>query len=208
MNPYLKIAIAETSAILRCGLESVLKRFPGFHIQIIDIASEDVLLDSLKMHRPDILVINPLLPGLNRSVAQLKEDSGCPQLKCVAFLAVIIPDDVLKPYDEQITLYHDLEEIKQRLERLLEADEPEEPADEEAQNLSSREKEIVVCVVKGMTNREIADRLCISAHTVITHRRNIARKLQIHTPSGLTIYAIVNKLVELSEISPKSEEAN
>lgn len=67
--------------------------------------------------------------------------------------------------------------------------------------LSSREKEIIVCVVKGMTNKQIAETLCISTHTVITHRRNIASKLQIHSAAGLTIYAIVNKLVELSEIS-------
>ena len=66
--------------------------------------------------------------------------------------------------------------------------------------LSSREKEIITCVVKGMTNKEIADALYLSAHTVITHRRNIARKLQIHSPAGLTIYAIVNKLVELQDI--------
>ena len=66
--------------------------------------------------------------------------------------------------------------------------------------LSAREREIIVCVVKGMTNKQIADTLCISTHTVITHRRNIAAKLQIHSAAGLTIYAIVNKLVDLSEI--------
>lgn len=66
--------------------------------------------------------------------------------------------------------------------------------------LSAREKEIIVCIVKGMTNKQIADVLCISTHTVITHRRNIVAKLQIHSTAGLTIYAIVNKLVELSEI--------
>ena len=73
--------------------------------------------------------------------------------------------------------------------------------------LSTREKEIIVCVVKGMTNKQIADSLCISAHTVITHRRNIAAKLQIHSAAGLTIYAIVNKLVELSEIKETLPES-
>ncbi len=68
------------------------------------------------------------------------------------------------------------------------------------ETLSQREKEIIVCVVKGLTNKQIAETLCISTHTVITHRRNIAAKLQIHSAAGLTIYAIVNKLVELSEI--------
>ena len=66
--------------------------------------------------------------------------------------------------------------------------------------LSQREKEIVTCVVKGMSNKEIADHLFISIHTVITHRRNIARKLEIHSPTLLTVYAIVNKLVDISEV--------
>lgn len=69
------------------------------------------------------------------------------------------------------------------------------------EELSAREKEIVSCVAKGMSNKEIADRLCLSINTVTTHRRNIARKLQIHSPAGITIYAIVNKLVTLEEVS-------
>ena len=64
--------------------------------------------------------------------------------------------------------------------------------------LSDREKDVIVAVAQGMTNKEIADHLCISTNTVITHRRNIARKLQIHSPAGLTIYAIVNSLVDIS----------
>ena len=70
----------------------------------------------------------------------------------------------------------------------------------EQEALSAREKEIIACVVKGMTNKQTADSLCLSIHTVITHRRNIARKLQIHSPAGLTIYAIVNKLVDIADI--------
>ena len=66
--------------------------------------------------------------------------------------------------------------------------------------LSQREKEIITCVVKGMSNKEIADHLYLSIHTVITHRRNIARKLKIHSPTLLTVYAIVNKLVDISEV--------
>uniref|UniRef100_A0AB33J686 HTH luxR-type domain-containing protein n=1 Tax=Prevotella sp. GTC17260 TaxID=3236796 RepID=A0AB33J686_9BACT len=66
--------------------------------------------------------------------------------------------------------------------------------------LSEREKEVIISLVQGMTNKEIADHLCISINTVITHRRNIARKLQIHSPAGLTIYAIVNNLVDISSV--------
>ena len=59
-------------------------------------------------------------------------------------------------------------------------------------------------MVKGLTNKEIADKLCLSIHTVITHRRNVSRKLQIHSPAGLTIFAIVNGLVELNDIKNQS----
>lgn len=66
--------------------------------------------------------------------------------------------------------------------------------------LSDREKDVIVALVQGMSNKEIADHLYISVNTVITHRRNIARKLQIHSPAGLTIYAIVNGLVDISSV--------
>ena len=68
------------------------------------------------------------------------------------------------------------------------------------ETLSDREKDVIVSLVQGMTNKEIADHLCISINTVITHRRNIARKLQIRSPAGLTIYAIVNNLVDISSV--------
>ena len=64
--------------------------------------------------------------------------------------------------------------------------------------VSSREKDIIICLVQGMSNKEIADHLYISVNTVITHRRNIARKLQIHSVAGLTIYAIANGLIDKS----------
>lgn len=86
----------------------------------------------------------------------------------------------------------------------------EEPGEEEAENderhknfLSDREREIVHWVVCGLSNKEIAARLFISLNTVLTHRKNIARKLNIHSVAGLTIYAIVNKLVDITELAPK-----
>lgn len=66
------------------------------------------------------------------------------------------------------------------------------------ESISEREKEIIVCLVQGMSNKEIANKLFISINTVITHRRNIVRKLQIHSLAGLTIYAIANDLIDKS----------
>lgn len=72
---------------------------------------------------------------------------------------------------------------------------------EQGETLSEREKDVVVALVQGMSNKEIADHLYISVNTVNTHRRNIARKLQIHSAAGLTIYAIVNNLVDISNVT-------
>ena len=66
--------------------------------------------------------------------------------------------------------------------------------------LSNREKDVLICIVKGLQNKEIADQLFLSVHTVITHRKNISRKLGIHSPSGLTVYAIANHLVDISNL--------
>jgi regulator of cell morphogenesis and NO signaling len=70
----------------------------------------------------------------------------------------------------------------------------------ENEQLSEREKDVVIGVVQGLTNKEIADKLFIAPNTVITHRRNISRKLQIHSTAGLTIYAIVNHLVDIGSV--------
>ena len=70
----------------------------------------------------------------------------------------------------------------------------------EDDTLSERERDVLVHIVRGLTNKEIAARMFLSVHTVNTHRKNIMNKLKIHSPAGLTIYAIVNKLVEIEDL--------
>lgn len=194
----LKIAIAETSVIIRSGLALVLKRIQGLKILPIEVVSPESLSDCMRLHKPDILIINPSFPGFF-DIRKFKEETQDLSIKCVALLCSVGDNSLLRNYDDTFTLYDDPEVLKEKLNKLLNVTEQEE--ERTGQDvLSSREKEIITCVVKGMTNKEIADSLFLSAHTVITHRRNIARKLQIHSPAGLTIYAIVNKLVELQDI--------
>jgi DNA-binding CsgD family transcriptional regulator len=63
--------------------------------------------------------------------------------------------------------------------------------------LSEREIEVLKAIVQGHSNKEIADMLCISINTVITHRKNITDKLSIKTIAGLTVYAIMNNYISL-----------
>ena len=121
----------------------------------------------------------------------------------MALLSAVIDSAVLKDYNDSFTIYDDVEQISTKIAKLLSEDSDKDQSAEN-ENLSQREKEIIVGVVKGLTNKEIADKLCLSIHTVITHRRNVSRKLHIHSPAGLTIFAILKGLAELDDIKNQS----
>ena len=117
--------------------------------------------------------------------------------KIAALTSSLIDNQLLSDYDTTISINDDIETICSKIKEAV--NEPDEESSEQ-DALSAREKEIIGCVVKGMTNKAIADTLSISIYTVITHRRNISRKLQIHSPAGLAIYAIANNLVNIEDI--------
>ena len=198
-DDFLKILIVEPSVIVRTGLSVVLKRIPGYWMQPIEINSIENMGEVFELHKPDILIINPSAWGMV-DMQKIRENYMNSQLKVIALLSSMYSDTILKRYDETISIYDDGEQIKKKLDNLFDGSEVKEEISAENDNLSSREKEILTQVVKGMTNKEIAQKLFLSTHTVITHRRNIARKLEIHSTAGLTVYAIVNKLVELDDI--------
>ena len=195
MGRRVHIVIAEPSIIIRSGLSSVLKRIPALNIDVAEIGNLSSLPTQLRRYRPDILIVNPMLFGAF-SLSQIKSDADVPQLKVVALLMALANNDILIQYDECFSVNDSPEVIREKLNRLVNSEEKRV----NRQELSSREKEIIGCVVKGLTNKQIADLLCLSTHTIMTHRRNIANKLQIHSPAGLTIYAIVNKIVEINDI--------
>ena len=176
-NTPLKIVVADTSAILRSGVAAVLKRLPGLNIQPVEIATPESLRHYLQLHRPQAVIVSPTLGGW-LDLPALKAEGRNGEARYVALVSTVIDPAALRGYDAQISICDDPDAIADRLDSLLRA-----PGDEPRD-----------------TNKAIADRLCLSIHTIITHRRNIARKLQIHSSAGLTIYAIVNKLVELGDI--------
>ena len=194
----IRVAIAESSVIVRGGLTAAFKRLSAVKIQPIEVLSKEALQDCLRMQLPDMLVVNPTF-GDYFDVARFKEAMGDRKIRLIALVTSFVDQSLLSKYDEAISIFDDLDTLSRKLSGLLEVEDEEEVVDGQ-DVLSQREKEIVVCVVKGMTNKEIAESLYLSIHTVITHRRNISKKLQIHSSAGLTIYAIVNKLITISEV--------
>lgn len=193
----INIIVAESSAIIRNGLIAVLKRLPNFNVQASEIVSMDALHHAMRNHEVDIAIINPVFCGWF-NINEFKSLYAQTSVKVIAILSHLIDANALKDYDANISLFDSIETINDTVGKLMMMDEVD--GENEQESLSQREREIICYVVKGLTNKEIAENLFISVHTVITHRRNISKKLQIHSPAGLTIYAIVNKLVDIKEV--------
>lgn len=197
-NEVIRVAIAETSVIVRGGLAAALKRLPNVKIQPIELLSVEALHDCVRNQCPEMLIVNPTF-GDYFDVNKFREEISGKRIRLIAFVTSFVDASLLGKYDESISIFDNLETLSKKIAGLLNVGSEEEEVDNQ-ETLSQREKEIVICVVKGMTNKEIAEKLFLSIHTVITHRRNISKKLQIHSAAGLTIYAIVNKLVTLNDV--------
>lgn len=198
-HDVINIAVAEASMIIRTGLISVLRHLPDYNVETLEIASMEGLQLYMESHKPDILIVNPMFDGWF-NVEEIRRQYDAHDVKFMSLVSTVVDANMLKDYDESINLFDDIDSLSTKLSGLINVGDDE---DGDADALSQREKEILGYVVKGMTNKEIAEKLYISVHTVITHRRNITRKLQIHSAAGLTIYAIVNKLVDISEVKMK-----
>lgn len=192
-----RFVVADNSFIVRNGLVSVLRHIPGLAATAFDVKTQESLRNYVAMHHPDVVLVNPMFDGLF-DVKAFKTEFKDEDIRYVALSSTMVDQNVLSEYDEHFSLYDNPDDIYEKIKKVLVEEKPVEV--HTTDSLSNREKEIIVCVVKGMTNKEIADMLCLSIHTVITHRRNISNKLQIRSTAGLTIYAIVNKLVDIKDV--------
>ena len=122
-----------------------------------------------------------------------------PNINRVALVTSYVDKNVLKYFKEIIELNDNKQKVINKILNLLNNND-ETASQNESVDLSNREVDVLVCVAKGMTNKDISDMLNISVHTVITHRKNIVKKTGIKSVSGLTVYALLNNLVEESEI--------
>lgn len=195
-NPKKILAVAETSYIIRKGLVYTLSQL-SFVSKVVELKELDDIPYQLNLLEPDAVIINPMLlsHGLKQDAKhQLKLNKKTP---LIALVYNLIDEQFYRSYDGIIRINDTESKINEVISKCLD----ENKSNPEQEELSDREKDILISVVKGMSNKEIADHHSISIHTVITHRRNIGRKLGIHSASGLTVYAILNKLVDIKEIS-------
>ncbi len=190
MKAYYTIAIVTQSDILKCGLESVLGRIRSINSRTV-IVNVDVALESIIALKPSFILIDPLA----MTSVEISELRGQIKTTVLAIGWGPLPDGYMKVVDGVVGIYDSVDKIAQLLKLQLKT---AETGDCE---LTPREQEIVAEVARGRSNKEIASEMNLAVNTVMTHRRNIAAKLHIHSAAGLTIYALMNKLVSLDEVS-------
>ena len=193
-----KIIIVEPSPIVSAGLASYFD-----DIKQVSIVSQldriDRMEEKLAAYNPDVLIINPLLIAYDTNEHFLKICRDFSNMIPVALVTSYIDAGILKQFKDVIEINDSKQKVVTKIFNLL-SDNKLTQDKPESIELSNRETDVLVALVKGLTNKEISDKLYISVHTVITHRKNIVRKTGIKSVSGLTVYALLNNLVDETEI--------
>jgi len=193
-----KIIIVEPSPIVSAGLASYFDDCKQISI-VSQLDRIDRMEEKLAAYNPDILIINPLLIAYDNNEQFLKICRDFSSVIPVAIVSSYIDASILKQFKDVIEINDSKQKVVTKIFNLLNDNNITQDKPENVE-LSNRETDVLVALVKGLTNKEISDKLFISVHTVITHRKNIIRKTGIKSVSGLTVYALLNNLVDESEI--------
>lgn len=184
-----RILLVEPSAIVGKGLLAMLQSQARF--TVADVVSDADNVESLiEAHRPDVLIINPDLGP------DLKKIRNVGKVAVVALVYSHVPQSVLRHYDAIIDIDASETEVVSVIDSVTTVSEGDGDSQGDGEGLTKREVSVLVLVAEGFMNKEIADKLNVSVHTVISHRKNITRKTGIKSVAGLTIYAMVNNLID------------
>jgi DNA-binding CsgD family transcriptional regulator len=194
----LHIIVAEKSQLVRMGLIGVLNQ-TGYPLNIREITDTAILKNTLyKDHKGLLIISKSFMKTCTPEIIRLM------LLKPKKYYILLINNDVadnmsfldfneiIEPYDAEKIIFRKIEKFIHLLSN-------PQHISKSTGEISNREKEVLKLVALGLTNKEIAEKLFISTYTVITHRKNITSKLGIKTIAGLTVYAIINKLIAAEE---------
>jgi DNA-binding NarL/FixJ family response regulator len=192
------IIIIHSSEIIRKGLAAIIRSF--FSVEILQLENLHDLHSYQKMKNHSLVIILQNTGQNNNDLLQTLQKYN--QVKLIEFYSPDtnkhpLPVDSIQAVNPDTSALEIQEIISncwksaEKTSRMLENDE-----------LTYREKEVLRLVALGYSNKIIADKLFISIHTVISHRKNISEKTGIKSISGLTVYAILNNFIDTNSINP------
>ena len=191
-----RVIICEASEIIANGLAEIIDSMAQFDV-VARLDSPEHLSEKMVATDANLVIINPMLLGFHNKefLAQLGKEH--PNVIMVALVCSYLDHTVLAPYNGVIEINNTRSRIISKMNEFAQTETTRKADDVE---LSKREIDVLVAVAKGMMNKEIADTMNISIHTVISHRKNITRKIGIKSVSGLTVYALLNNLIDENEL--------
>ncbi|MGE5429903.1 MAG: response regulator transcription factor [Syntrophomonadaceae bacterium] len=198
-NKLINIVVAEPSCIIFEGLSNILTTRSGLQVNVIKAGELTELSRIQQSNVVDFVLVNPILiQNQTKLFDTIKRE--LPDAYWIAITYSLLDHQVIRLFDAVITINDTPTQIVDLLSRML-ASQSQPEKDIQTGTLSERETEVLKLLVTGNSNKEIADKLFISTHTVITHRKNISQKTGIKSVSGLTIYAVVNNIIELDRLN-------
>lgn len=194
-----KILLVDNSVIVAKGVSAILEGSSDY--QIVGFEDElNRLEERILVLKPDIVIINPALIDLDIKTNLQSYFNDFQGLIIIALIRSYIPSHILKQFDTVIEIEDDRKKIENKLKDILRDKNNGDSFNRENYELTDRETDVLIAIAKGMMNKEIADKLNISIHTVISHRKNIIRKTGIKSVAGLTVYSLLNNLIEESDV--------
>jgi len=192
----INIVIIEPSNIIYEGLSILLlkseKHFYLYRINDFDEFNSMTLKESI-----NIVILNPtVIQNRSKDFSKLKKHHS--DISWFGLIYSYFDNELLNKFNDTISISDPIEIITQKLNKSFNHCNCNDNSQEQ---LSEREIDVLIQLVKGLSNKEIADKLNISIHTVISHRKNIIEKTGIKSLSGLTIYAISKKIMPLDTTS-------
>lgn len=192
-----RVAIIEPSAIIAEGVATLAGRSGEFEV-VYSGGDMRILMERFAMVAPDVVIVGSQMVGANNQSLRV----AYPELQNVtlALLSTTVCDEeVMRQFDGVVNIYDGQAQIIRKLHAAVEQGETNPYSD--SHDLSERERDVLILVAKGKTNKEIADELNISIHTVMSHRKNITHKTGIKSVAGLTVYALLNNLLDQNDVT-------
>lgn len=189
-----RILLVAPSALVEAGVRKIVSEFSEFRLLDTPPAADpSQAFDRIAVAAPDLVLLDPAIFPVMRRASIRTTYPALQEMVLVALCHGPTDEELLQEFDGAINLYDSPAQIHRKLKHALESD--ARPVPSGNGELTEREREILVAVARGKTNREIAESSCISIHTVISHRKNITRKTGIKTIAGLTLYALLHNMI-------------
>lgn len=190
-----KILVAEPSYLIRKGILTILNELKAV-TKVEEASNLDELQEALENTIPHILLVNTTISSIPKGDRIIKK--YLLEMDVMFIFNTPLPDQV---NEKAISIFDSKAILLNKLRDQVKNSQKSVKQHDTSDDLTDREKDVLQKVALGKTNKEVANELFISTHTVISHRKNITRKLGIKTVSGLTVYAILNQLIKLDDIS-------